>query len=53
MTMRYAHLAPAHLRKAMDAFSFSASSAQGAKIGDERAASVDAPVAQVDRATVS
>jgi hypothetical protein len=22
--MRYAHLAPAHLRKAMDAFSFSA-----------------------------
>ena len=53
MTMRYAHLAQAHLRKAMDALSFSTSSAHGAKIGAERAVSVDAPVAQVDRATVS
>lgn len=53
MTMRYAHLAQGHLRKAMDALRFSTSSAHGAKIGGERAASVDAPVAQVDRATVS
>ena len=53
MTMRYAHLAQGHLRKAMDAFRFSTSSAHGAKITAERAVSVDAPVAQVDRATVS
>ena len=53
ITMRYPHLATGHLRKAMDALSFSTSSAHDAKIGAERAVSVDAPVAQVDRATVS
>ena len=53
MTIRYARLAQGHLRKTMDALRFSTSSAHGAKIGDERAANVDAPVAQVDRATVS
>ena len=53
MTMRYAPLAQGHLRTAMDALLFSTSSAHDAKIGGERAVSVDAPVAQVDRATVS
>jgi hypothetical protein len=53
MTMRYAHLAQGRLPKVMGALRFSTSSAHGAKIGDERAVRVDAPVAQVDRATVS
>jgi hypothetical protein len=53
MTMRYPHLATGHLRKAMDALSFSASSAHGAKIEADRRVSPDAPVAQVDRAAVS
>ena len=53
MTMRYAHMAKGHLGKAMDALSFSTSSAQSAKIGLDRRVSTDAPVAQVDRAAVS
>jgi hypothetical protein len=52
-TMRYAHLAKGHLRKAMDALSFSASSAHDAKIEADRRVNPDAPVAQVDRAAVS
>ena len=53
MTMRYAHLAEAHVRKAMNALSFSTKSAHGGRISRECAVSTDAPVAQVDRAAVS
>ena len=53
MTMRYAHLAEGHVRHAMNALRFSTKSAHGGKIGGECGVSVHAPVAQVDRATVS
>ncbi len=53
MTMRYAHLAQAHIRKAMEALSFSTNSAQSAKIDEACRVSPHAPVAQVDRAAVS
>jgi integrase len=53
MTMRYAHLAEDHVRQAMNALRFSTKSAHGGKIGEECGVSVHAPVAQVDRATVS
>ena len=54
MTMRYAHLAEGHVRHAMNALRrFSTKSAHGGKIGEECGVSVHAPVAQVDRATVS
>ena len=52
-TMRYAHLAKGHLRKATDTLSFSTSSAHDAKIEADRRVNPDAPVAQVDRAAVS
>jgi site-specific recombinase XerC len=39
MTMRYAHLAQAHVRKAIEAVSFSTKSAHSAKIEPERAVS--------------
>ena len=58
MTLRYAHLSPDRLRDAVAALevfgSTSAhSSAQSAKIDDQRGVSPYAPVAQVDRAAVS
>jgi len=53
MTMPYPHLAKSHLRKAMDALSFSTSSPHGAKIDVDHRVNPDAPVAQVDRAAVS
>ena len=53
MTMRYAHLAEGHVRQAMNALRFSTKSAHGGKLNGECAVSVHAPVAQVDRATVS
>jgi integrase len=53
MTMRYAHLAEAHVRQAMNALTFSTESAHGDRIEPGRRVSTYAPVAQVDRATVS
>jgi len=53
MTMRYAHLAEAHVRQAMNALRFSTKSAHGDRIDHGRLVSTDAPVAQVDRAAVS
>ena len=53
MTMRYAHLAEGHVRQAINALRFSTKSAHGDRIKAECAVSTDAPVAQVDRATVS
>ena len=53
MTMRYAHLAEAHVRTAMNALRFSTKSAHGGKLDGECTVSAYAPVAQVDRAAVS
>jgi integrase len=64
MTLRYMHLSPGHLRAEMnktatgagdkdDPTPDSTKSAQGAKMSPERLVSGHAPVAQLDRATVS
>jgi integrase len=53
MTMRYAHLAEGHVRQAINALRFSTKSAHGDRIGGECSVTMHAPVAQVDRATVS
>jgi integrase len=53
MTMRYAHLAEAHVRQAMNALRFSTKSAHGGKLDAQCTVTMHAPVAQVDRATVS
>jgi len=56
-TTRYAHLSPAHLRATVDRLDgltpSAQNSAQSTVESPERAVSVDAPVAQVDRAAVS
>jgi len=54
MTLRYAHLSPDRLRDAVATLeAFSTKSAHGAKIEAACGVNPDAPVAQVDRATVS
>jgi hypothetical protein len=53
MSMRYAHLAEGPVRQAMNALRFSTKSAHGGNIDRECSVNTYAPVAQVDRATVS